>query len=84
MINELKLRNRSEQTIKSYVDCVYGLAKRYMRDPAELSVEEIRDYLRHLAGERKLSPNTVNVAFNAIVFRKRHKTDPLHRTRGLR
>jgi site-specific recombinase XerD len=68
MIGELRLCNRSQNTIDSYVDYVYQLAKYYRVSPDELSVEQIRGFLRHLAVERNLAPSTVNVAFNAIVF----------------
>lgn len=68
LIGELKLRNRKPSTIDSYVGYVYNLSKHYMLSPEKLSIEQIRSYLRHLADERGLSPSTVNVAFNAIVF----------------
>jgi len=75
MIGELRLRNRSQSTIDSYVDYVYQLAKYYRASPDELSVEQIRGFLRHLAVERDLAPSTVNVAFNAIVFLYREVLD---------
>lgn len=68
LIGELALRGRSERTIESYVGHVYRLAKHYGRSPDLLSLDQIRDYLRHLSLERGLSPNSVNVALNAIVF----------------
>lgn len=68
LIGELKLRNRKPSTIDSYVGYVYNLSKHYMLSPDKLSIEQIRSYLRYLADERGLSPSTVNVAFNAIVF----------------
>jgi len=68
MIGELRLRNRSKNTINAYVDYVYRLAKYYRASPDSLSLEQIRAFLRHLATEQQLSPSTVNVAFNAIVF----------------
>lgn len=68
LIAELKLRNRRETTIDSYVAQIYQLSKYYMLSPETLSIEQIRNYLRFLAYEKGLAPNSVNVAFNAIVF----------------
>jgi len=68
LIGELKLRGCSDRTIESYVGHVYRLAKHYAKSPDALGVEQIREYLRYLTLERKLAPNSVNVAFNAIVF----------------
>jgi len=68
MIGELRLRNRSQRTIDSYVGWVYQLAKHYRASPDTLSVDQIRGFLLHLAVERDLAPATVNVAFNALVF----------------
>jgi len=68
MIGELRLRNRSDRTIESYVGAVYRLAKHYKQSPDLLDLEQIRGFLTHLAVDRGLSPSTVNVAFNAIVF----------------
>jgi len=68
MIGELRLRNRSENTINSYVDCVYRLAAYYRKSPEALSLEQIRSFLRHLVVDRGLEASTVNVSFCAIVF----------------
>lgn len=68
MIGELRLRNRSQRTIDSYVGAVYRLAKHYNQSPELLGLEQVRGFLIHLAVDRGLSPSTVNVAFNAIVF----------------
>jgi len=68
MIGELRLRNRSESTIESYVRYAYRLAKYYRTSPDLLSVEQIRAFLLHLVVDRGQSPATVNVALNALVF----------------
>lgn len=68
MIGELRLRNRSQRTIDSYVGWVYQLARHYRASPDTLSLEQIRRFLLHLAVDRDLAPATVNVAFNALVF----------------
>jgi site-specific recombinase XerD len=68
MIGELRLRNRSENTIKAYVDYVYRLARHYRASPDALSLEQIRAFLIHLTVDRGQAPATLNVAFNALVF----------------
>jgi integrase/recombinase XerD len=60
MIEEMKLRNFSAATQKSYLYTVTRLAKYYRRPPDQLDREEIRSFLVHLTTERKLSPNTMN------------------------
>ncbi|MCM3901156.1 MAG: site-specific integrase [Pyrinomonadaceae bacterium] len=57
MIEEMKLRNFSAATQKTYVYAVTRLAKYYGKAPDQLGKEEIRAFLVHLIVERKLSPN---------------------------
>ena len=57
MIEEMKLRNFSAATQKSYLYAVTRLAKYYGKAPDQLSKEDIRAFLVHLLVERKLSPN---------------------------
>lgn len=38
------------------------------RDPAELGANEVRDYLTHLAVQRKVAASTQNQALNALLF----------------
>src|SRR5215472_16588453 len=57
MIEEMKLRNFSAATQKTYLYAVTRLAKYYRKAPDQLSKEDIRAFLVHLIVERKLSPN---------------------------
>jgi integrase/recombinase XerD len=57
MIEEMKLRNFSAATQKTYLYAVMRLAKYYGKAPDQLSKEDIRAFLLHLLVERKLSPN---------------------------
>ena len=57
MIEEMKLRNFSAATQKTYVYAVTRLVKYHGKAPDQLSKEEIRAFLVHLIVERKLSPN---------------------------
>jgi len=65
--NELKLRNYSRKTIKSYLRCLadyFGFIKIVKKDP---DVELIKKYLR-LKQEKGLSPQTINLSLNAIKY----------------
>jgi site-specific recombinase XerD len=68
LIQELVLRGMSDRTQEAYSHQVYHLAKFYRLSPDTLSEAQIRQYLFHLAGERKLSASTVNQAVNAFRF----------------
>jgi integron integrase len=61
---------RTEQTYKEWI-------KRFIlfhgkRHPKEMGVEEIQDYLSHLAVEKNVSASTQNQALSAILFLYRH------------
>jgi len=68
MIEEMKLRNFSAATQKSYVYAVKRLAKHYGKAPDQLSKEEIRAFLVHLIVHRKLSPNGVTGYCSGLRF----------------
>ena len=60
MIQDMKLKNLAPGTQVHYIHHVEGLAKYYMINPAELDIEDIRNYLLYLLEERKLSAEAVN------------------------
>ena len=67
--NLVRLRHMSHKTELAYV----SYARDYIlihkkRHPREMGVDEIRDYLTHLAVERRVAASTQNVAFNALLF----------------
>lgn len=65
-IRELVLRGTSPRTQEAYVAAVYQLARHYHKSPDQLSDEEIKNYLFHLATERKLSASTLNQVVSAF------------------
>jgi site-specific recombinase XerD len=67
MIEEMKLRNFSPRTQKSYVAAMVGLVKYYRRSPDQLTQDDIRSYLLYLE-KRGLSPNSRNVAISGMKF----------------
>jgi len=68
MIRDMKLREFSPRTQKSYVDAVVGLVKHYNQSPDTLNEEQVQAYLLYLMEERKLSWSTCNVAISALRF----------------
>lgn len=68
LIEELVLRGCAERTQEAYIHQVYQLAKFFRQSPDQLSNEQVRQYLFHLARERKLAPSSINQAVNACRF----------------
>ena len=53
MIRAMELKNFSENTKRSYLRVVSGLAKYYMQPPDTITKEMIEDYLLYLQKEKK-------------------------------
>ena len=45
MINDMTVRGLAENTRKSYLNSVSGLALHYGRSPERISAQEVQDYL---------------------------------------
>src|SRR5215831_16172419 len=50
MIEELRLRNSSEETIRSYIDSVKRFARYYHTSPDRMNAEQVRSYFAVSAG----------------------------------
>jgi integrase/recombinase XerD len=68
MIEELRLRNSSEETIRSYIDSVERFARYYHTSPDRMNAEQVRSYLLYLLEERKLSWSAIHVNRTALRF----------------
>jgi site-specific recombinase XerD len=68
MIEDLRVRNYSKQTIDSYVRSVAAFAKHFGRSPAELGAEDIRTYQVYLVDERKVANSTLGGITSALRF----------------
>lgn len=73
MVRVIRLRHLSLSTEKTYL----GWLRDFYRfvqgaDPAGLTSKSVRDYLTHLAVERKVAASTQNQAFNGLLFFFRH------------
>ncbi len=65
----MRVRHLSHKTERAYI----GYIREYIlfhgkKHPKDLGVDEIREYLTHLAVVKKVAASTQNVAFNALIF----------------
>ena len=72
----LRLRHRSFRTEQAYL----GWLRRFYRfsngkHPRSLTSQHVKDFMTHLAVDRKVAASTQNQAFNAILFFFRHVLD---------
>lgn len=72
MIDDLKVRNRSSRTIKTYVAQVANFARHFGKSPELLGPEEIRQYQVYLVEGRHVSWSYFNQAVCALRFLYRH------------
>jgi integrase/recombinase XerD len=72
MTEDLKVRNRSPRTIKTYISHVAKFAGHFRKSPELLGPEEIRQYQVYLVNERHVSWSHFNQAVCALRFFYRH------------
>jgi integrase/recombinase XerD len=65
-IRELVLRGTSPRTQESYVAAVAAVARHYNQSPDKLSDEQLKDYLFHLARDKKLAASSLNIVVSAL------------------
>ena len=68
MIKDMTVRGLAENTRKSYLNSVSGLARHYGRSPERISAQEVQDYLIFLHEERGLTWKSCNCARHGINF----------------
>jgi integron integrase len=65
----IRLRHYSIRTEEAYVNVIRRFILYHnKRHPSEMGVDEIRQYLSHLATDEKVSASTQNVALSALLF----------------
>jgi integrase/recombinase XerD len=65
-IRELVIRGMSPRTHEAYIGAVYRLARHYKKSPDQISDEELKNYIFHLASDRKLSASSLNQNVSAF------------------
>ena len=68
MLEDMRLRNYSAGTQRSYIHYVEGFANYHRKSPVYLGLDDIRTYQLHLIDERQLSPQSVNCFVSATKF----------------
>ena len=68
MLNDMTVRGLAENTKKSYLNSVTGLARHYDRSPDQVSAPEVQDYLIYLHEQRGLSWQSCNCVRHGIRF----------------
>ena len=68
MLEDMQLRGLAARTQESYLAAVQQLAVHYGKSPDLITEAELRQYFLYLCNEKRLAPNTVNVALNAVKF----------------
>jgi integrase/recombinase XerD len=81
MLEDMQLRGLAERTQEAYLSAVQHLALHYGKSPDLITEDELRQYFLFLCNDKRLAPNTTNVALNGIKFLYTHT---LHRPWPLR
>ena len=68
MQEELRLRNYSAQTIRTYTATVADFARYFHKSPDHLGPEQVRRYQLYLLNEKKLAWQTLQVRLSALKF----------------
>ncbi|MBT4493074.1 MAG: integron integrase [Gammaproteobacteria bacterium] len=67
--NQIRIRNYSPRTEQSYVHWVKKFIRfHHLKHPLDLDETAVVAFLTHLAVDRRVSPNTQNLALSSIVF----------------
>lgn len=68
MLEDLRVRNYSPRTQKTYIDAVAKFAQHYGKPPDQLQQEDVRRYQVHLVDEKGVSWSAFNQAVCALRF----------------
>ena len=68
MLEDMQLRGLAQRTQEAYLSAVQQLAVHFAKSPDLISEDELRQYFLFLCNEKRVAPNTSNVALNAIKF----------------
>src|SRR5260370_38494269 len=68
MLDDLRRRNYSPDTIRGYIRAVQQFAEHFARSPEQLGAEELRRYQIHLLHDRNLARCTGENCISALRF----------------
>ena len=68
MLDDLRRRNYSPDTIRGYIRAVQQFAEFFGRSPEDLGAEHVRRYQIYLLHEKKLAPGSVENCVSALRF----------------
>ena len=68
LIEDLQLAGKSESTQEEYVRAVRQLAEHYMKSPADIGEEELRQYFLYVKNVKKWARQTCTIAICGIKF----------------
>lgn len=68
MLEDMRLRNLSAQTQRSYIHYAAGYANHFGLSPDKLGLDDIRNYQLFLVQQRQLSPESINCFLSAVRF----------------
>ena len=67
-IRAMELKNLSQNTQRSYLAAVTGLAKHYQRSPLKITDKMIEDYLLYLKNDKANAPNSCGSVLTGLRF----------------
>lgn len=68
MLEDMQLRGLAARTQESYLAAIRHLAVHYATSPDLITEEELRQYFLYLSNVKRLAPNSINLALNAVKF----------------
>jgi len=68
MLEDMCIRNFSENTQQSYLQQVSLFALHFALSPNGLGPERVREYQVHVVEDRKLAPSSISIAVSALRF----------------
>lgn len=65
MLQEMRIRNYSERTIRSYISSIAHLAKHYNLSPEKITCQQVKSYAYHLIQNKQVSVSSINQLISA-------------------
>jgi len=66
MLREMHLRHYSPRTIKHYIGALISISRYYNQSPADLTIDQIKNYLHYLIDSKHASRSLVNHIISAL------------------